>query len=68
LIINININLINKVMKTSKSYCRFEKAAVNENLSDFIAPSFLAHVNRVGKQERKGISKFPKFPKKEVNN
>ncbi len=55
-------------MKTSKSYCRFEKAAVNENLSDFIAPSFLAHVNRVGKQERKGISKFPKFPKKEVNN
>jgi hypothetical protein len=46
-------------MKTSKTYCRFEKAA-QVNLSDFIAPSFLAHINRVTKQERKGTSKIPK--------
>ena len=38
-------------MKT-QNYCRFEKAA-QENLSDFIAPSFLAHVNRVGKTGKK---------------
>ena len=55
-------------MKTSKPYCRFEKAAVQMNLSDFIAPSFLAHVNRVGRQERKGISKPAKFPKEKLNN
>lgn len=54
-------------MKTIKSYCHFEKAA-QMNLSDFIAPSFLAHVNRVGKQERKGISKPLKFSKKELKN
>ncbi len=54
-------------MKTSKPYCRFEKAA-QTNLSDFIAPSFLAHVNRVGRQERKGISKPAKFPKEKLNN
>jgi hypothetical protein len=53
-------------MKTQK-YFIFEKSA-HENLSDFIAPSFLAHVNRVSKQERRGISKPPKFPKKEHNN
>jgi hypothetical protein len=53
-------------MKTPKSYCRFEKAA-QMNLSDFIAPSFLAHVNRVNRQERKGISKIPKFSKNKIN-
>lgn len=50
-------------MKTSKSYSRFEKAA-QMNLSDFIAPSFLAHVNRVSRQERKGSSKPQKFQKR----
>jgi hypothetical protein len=54
-------------MKISKSYCRFEKAS-QANLLDFIAPSFLAHVNRFSKQERKGISKTPKFPKGNLNH
>jgi hypothetical protein len=53
-------------MKT-QTHSRFEKAT-QENLSDFIVPSFIAHINRASKQERRGISKPPKFPKKGLNN
>jgi hypothetical protein len=53
-------------MGNQKPYCRFEKAAAQEaNLSDSVVHSFLAHVNRVSKQERKGISKSPKLSTKE---
>ncbi len=54
-------------MKTSKSSSRFEKAS-QMNLPEFIAPSFLAHINRVGKQERKSTLKIHKFPKRNLNN
>lgn len=53
-------------MKNEKN--DFSEKSPKKDLSDFIVPSFLAHINRIGKQERKMSSKAAKLSKKKITN
>ncbi len=53
-------------MENEKDY--YSKKSPKKDLSEFIVPSFLAHTNRIGKQERKTSSKATKLSKKKPND